>query len=144
MELTDLRNVVLDTAPCIYFLEGSVSDRRRAVMEPLIEAAESGETQVSVSTLSVTELLTGPLRKKDRMAEARTRLFLSELCNLVPADFEVADAAARLRARHRLRTPDALVCATGLVIGADAIVGNDARWKRVADLPYVHLDDIAG
>ena len=144
MELTDLRNVVLDTAPCIYFLEGSVSDRRRAVMDPLIESAESGETQVSVSTLSVTELLTGPLRKKDRMAEARTRLFLSELCNLVPADFEVADAAARLRARHRLRTPDALVCATGLVIGADAIVGNDARWKRVADLPYVHLDDIAG
>jgi len=42
VELTDFRNVVLDTAPCIYFLEGSVSDRRRMLMDPLIESAESG------------------------------------------------------------------------------------------------------
>lgn len=143
MELTSYRNALLDTTACIYFLEASSSDRRRVMLEPLMRAAESGENEVSVSALTVTELLTGPLRAGDRIAEARARLFLYEICSVVPVASDVAEAAARMRARYRLRTPDALVCATGLVMDADAVLGNDARWKRVIEVNYVHLDDFA-
>jgi predicted nucleic acid-binding protein len=48
---------------------------------------------------------------------------------LVPVDLEIATAAAAVRARARLKTPDALIVATALVRGADAIVANDASWK---------------
>jgi len=144
VELTAYERVVFDTTTCIYFLESAPSDRRRLVIEPLVKAAESEETELSVSALTVTELLIGPLRAGNRVAEARARLFLYEICHVVPVEIEIAEAAARIRARHGLRTPDALVCATGLVAGAVAIVGNDARWKRLTEVNYVHLDDVAG
>ena len=132
---------VLDTTSCIYFLEGAPSDRRRSLVQPLVKAAESGDTELLVSALTVTELLTGPIRAGDRVAEARTRLLLYEICRAVPVDVATAEAAARIRAHHGLRTPDAIVCATGLTTGADVVIGNEARWKRVVEVDYVHLDD---
>ncbi|MDQ3963900.1 MAG: PIN domain-containing protein [Actinomycetota bacterium] len=144
MELTAYRNVVLDTSACIYFLEGPASDPRHMLTKPIIRAAEEGEVDVSVSVVSVTELLTGPLRAHDRLAEAHARLLLYEICRVVPMDVQVAEYAARLRVRYGLRTPDAIVCATGVVVHADAVVGNDERWKQVAEIPYRHLDDLVG
>lgn len=144
MELTANRNVVLDTSACIYFLEGPVSDSRHKLMKPIIRAAEDGEVDASVSVVSVTELLTGPLRAHDRLAEAHARLLLYEICRVVPMDVQVAEHAARLRARYSLRTPDAIICATGVVVHADAVVGNDERWKQVVEIHYEHLDDLVG
>lgn len=143
MGLTRYRKVVVDTAPCIYFLEGDPGDRRRALMEPLVRAGESGRTRLLVSTLTASELLTGPLRSGDRPGEAKVKVFVQGLCRAVPVDIEIAEVAARLRARHGLRTPDAIICATGLVEEADVVVGNDSLWKRVDEIRYVHLDDIA-
>ncbi len=133
---------VLDTSTCIYFLEGSRSDARRRLIEPLVAAAEAGDTDLFVSALTVTELLTGPLRSGDLVAEAKARLFLYELCVPVPVDVEAAEAAATIRSTYGLRTPDAIVCATGLITDAEAVIGNDARWKKVKEIPYVHLDDL--
>lgn len=141
MELTELGRVVFDTTACIYFLEGSASDPRRLVVEPTVRAAEAGDTELLISTITVTELLTAPLRTRNRGAEARARLFSYEICRPVPVEVRTAEAAARIRARYRLRTPDAVICATGLNRQADAVVGNDARWKRVTEINYVHVDD---
>lgn len=142
MALSRYRAAVLDTSTCIYFLEGSPSDPRRRLIQPLIRAAEAGETDLFVSALTVTELLTGPLRSRDRTAEAKARLFLYGLCRPVPVDVETAEVAATIRSTYGLRTPDAIVCATGLTTHAEAVIGNDSRWKRVTEVPYVHLDDL--
>jgi predicted nucleic acid-binding protein len=46
---------------------------------------------------------------------------------------DIAETAAELRAHHRaLRLPDAVVIATGDVLGADAVLTGDARWRRVS------------
>jgi predicted nucleic acid-binding protein len=95
-----------------------------------------------VSTVTVMELLVKPLREGDRAAEAAVRLFLEGLCRCVPVGPEVADAAARLRATRGLPAPDALICATGVVEAADAVLGNDHRWKRVTEVRYLHLDEV--
>ena len=44
-------------------------------------------------------------------------------------DFPIAERAAILRARHRLRAADALIIASGLAAGADKIVSNDREWS---------------
>ncbi len=59
-------------------------------------------------------------------------------------DVQLAEHAARLRARYGLRTSDAIICATGIVVHADAVVGNDERWKQVVEIRYEHLDDLVG
>lgn len=142
MELTAYRRVVLDTTACIYFLEGGPDDKRRRLLEPLVRAGEKGKNELLVSALTVTELLTGPLRIGNRIAEARARLFVAELCRIVPVDAAVAEVAAHFRARYGLRTPDALICATGVEEKAEAVIGNDSRWKPLTEINYVHIDDL--
>lgn len=138
--LTEQRRVVFDTTACIYYLERPASDPRCAVLLPVVAAAQAGTVDLMISTVTVTELLTAPLRDGNREAEAAARLFMGLLCTVVPVDLAVAERAAELRAEHGLRTPDALICATALGSAA-AVVGNDLRWKH-AGLPYVHIDDL--
>ncbi|HTY50959.1 MAG TPA: hypothetical protein VMB48_14815 [Steroidobacteraceae bacterium] len=52
-------------------------------------------------------------------------------------------AAAVLRAKHRLRTPDAIQLATGLRAGATLAVINDAAWRRVAGIDVLLLSKLA-
>jgi hypothetical protein len=57
-------------------------------------------------------------------------------------DLAVAERAAAIRAEHRLRTPDAVICATA-VLAAAVVVGNDVRWKWTESLTsYLHIDDM--
>jgi len=55
---------------------------------------------------------------------------------LEPLGEEIAEAAARLRARHGddLLLPDALVVATAVVTKADRLVTTDRRWPSPAKL----------
>ncbi len=59
--------------------------------------------------------------------------FLEGLPNalFVPPSVSIAKVAARLRAVHKLRTPDALLIATALEEGATAFLTNDERLRRV-------------
>lgn len=144
MDLTASRHVVLDTSACIYHLESPVEDPRARVVRPLVERAEQGRLTLAVSSVTVTELLTAPLRRRDQVAEATIRVFLDLLCTVVVLDHALAIRAARVRADTGLRTPDAVICATALHLGTEAVVGNDARWRRVPGLPYQHIDDLTG
>lgn len=142
MDLTTMDRVLLDASACIYYLDRPPDDARRRFVAPVITAAEAGTLDLVISAVTVTELLVAPLRHHDTRSEAAVRLFTGALCRVSPVSEAVADRAARLRAHHHLATPDALVYATGLIEGAEAIVGNDARWKRVGDGRYLHLDDL--
>jgi predicted nucleic acid-binding protein len=62
---------------------------------------------------------------------------------LLPVTRDVVLEAAAVRARYRLRTPDALLLATGLLGGATAAATNDAAWKAVAGLDTRLLSDMA-
>ena len=47
----------------------------------------------------------------------------------LPIDLHVAQEAAALRATHNLKTPDALVIATGIVGQVGHLVTNDKAWR---------------
>jgi predicted nucleic acid-binding protein len=121
------------TIPAALVRLSPAADPRCAVLLPVVAAAQAGTGDLMISTVTVTELLTAPLRDGNREAEAAARLFMGLLCTVVPVDLAVAERAAALRTEHGLRTPDALICATALGSAA-VVVGNDLRWKH-AGLP---------
>jgi predicted nucleic acid-binding protein len=75
------------------------------------------------------ESLIDPARR-GRLDEARDALGALQL-RIVPIDGPLAERAATLRAHERaLRLPDAFVIACGQLLGADAILTADRRWRR--------------
>ena len=99
------------------------------------------------SVLSATELLIRPMRTG--VAEFTfMHTFLTTYPNLtlLPVDLTVATQAATLRAISGIRLPDAIVVASGLLAGCEAIVTNDEEWKRklagtFRDFKWVYLGD---
>jgi predicted nucleic acid-binding protein len=55
---------------------------------------------------------------------------------------EIAERAARLRAEHNLRTPDAIQMATALYAGASFFLTNDADLPDLANLKLSVLDSL--
>jgi predicted nucleic acid-binding protein len=76
------------------------------------------------------ESLVGPARR-GRLAAAKQAID-ALLLDIVPITGQVAEEAAALRAQHpSLRLPDALVVATGSVLGAAVVLTGDARWRQL-------------
>lgn len=114
--------IYLDSCVVIYAVEDP-GPRGEAVRKRL---ARAGDEPVAVSPLVAMECLIGPLRRGDLELESRYRTVLDLFHQLaVPAD--VFERAARLRATHGLRTPDALHLATAQVHGCSALWTNDQR-----------------
>ena len=103
---------------------------------------DAGNTAVT-STLTMTEVLVGPYKADDEQRADALFGLLSQYPHLdwIAPDLEIAEAAARIRGRHRLRTVDALQAATAIHSGATCLVGNDANFRRVTGLEIVLLDD---
>ena len=60
-------------------------------------------------------------------------------------DESVAQRAAALRARHRLKLGDALIVATAIEAGCYGLIGNDELCaRRVVEIPCLYLDAVVG
>ncbi len=96
------------------------------------------------STITLTELLVQPYRDFDERRVDEFYGFLSTFPNLrwVAPNLEIADLAARLRASHRLRTPDALHAATALHAQASGLITNDPVFERVEGFETLVLDQL--
>lgn len=117
----------LDTMVLIYHFEGH--ERFGPPASELLRAAEDGRCRLVVSLLARLELLVVPKRQGREDLCRRYRQLLESFPNLdvVPLDVAVVEIASDLRARHNLRTPDALHLATAVHRAADAFVTEDAR-----------------
>src|SRR5216684_581476 len=80
MEPLDFRNlpedalVLIDSAPIIYFLEGHTKFGPR--FKPLFEAHGTGRLRFAVTTITIAEVLTGPLQAGDDALVQRYRAIL--------------------------------------------------------------------
>ena len=123
--------VIVDTAPLIYLLEDH--PKYASLFEGLFEAADRGHLRVAISTISVAELLVGPLKHGQDALAKRYEKALAGF-DIVPVSTEIAVTAARLRAASGLRLPDALLAATALEIEAVALVTHDRDFSKLAGL----------
>jgi predicted nucleic acid-binding protein len=140
MESVDLEHLpadallLVDSAPVIYLLE----DNRRFAprFRPIFEAHARGLVRIAVTTITVAEVLVGPVQAGDEALLRRYRALLGSW-QVVPLDVDIAESAARLRASLRLRLPDAIQLASALTINAAALVTHDRDFSRVRALPII-------
>jgi predicted nucleic acid-binding protein len=92
----------------------------------------AGRNPAVVSTVTAMELLVPPLRDHDDALYRSVVFFLRHTRNLQMADitFGVAHEAAAVRAQYGLKTPDALIVATGRIRSVRHVVSNDGEWRR--------------
>jgi predicted nucleic acid-binding protein len=124
--------VVLDSDTVIGFLDAgdALHGPADAAIRGLVH-----DHPLLVSAVTYAEVLTGA--RLGHHDEAHARGFFDQLITAVlPADAQVADKAADLRARHRaLRMPDALILATADTNAeVELIVSGDADAARVRGL----------
>lgn len=133
--------VAVDTAAFIYLIEEHPA--YLPIVAPLFAAAAAGERQIITSALTLLEVLVVPLRAGASELAARYEALLtrSRGLRLVDIDAHHLRAAAALRARYGVRTPDALQLAAALSARCEAFVTNDRRLPTIPGLRVVQLDD---
>lgn len=140
--LQDIQHLYIETAPLIYYVEENPI--YVDLMDAVITVVERVPIEAVSSVITLTEVLAQPikLKKAELEWEYRSILMDSGEFSLLPVDTSIADAAANLRARYNLRTPDALHIATAIVVGCDAFLTNDAGFKRVTEINVLVLDEL--
>ena len=121
--------------PSSYFLEGHREFAPRYA--PFLEHAGADDYDLIVTTVTLAEVLTGPLRTGDEALAQRCRSALTAppAWRLVDLTAVVAHRAARIRARSRLRPPDAVQAATALETSSIGLVTRDRDFSSFATLP---------
>lgn len=126
--------LLIDSAPIIYHLERHAEFGPR--FRPVFDAHAERRVRLAITTLAISEVLTGPLQAGDE-ALARRYRSIFESWHTVGLDTDIAAQAARLRASFRLRLPDAVQAASALAINAAALVTNDPIFSRVHALRII-------
>ncbi len=134
------RRIGLDTSVFIYQLEANA--RCVALTDAVFSWIERAGHEAVISTITMTELLVPSYRDKDENRVDAFYGLLSTYPNLrwIAPDLETADLAAKLRAQHRLRTPDALQAATAIRENATGFITNDPVFARIEGFETAVLD----
>lgn len=123
--------LLVDSAPIIHVLEDH--PELASVFRPVFEAHDEGLLRLAVTTVTLAEVLTGPLGARDEVLAERYRATLKSWF-VVDLDAEIAESAARLRAACKLKLADAVQAASALAVGADALVTHDRDFSALRDL----------
>lgn len=126
--------LLIDSAPVIYFLEGHPKLGPR--FKPLFEEHAAGRLRFAVTTITVAEVLTGPLQAGAEELARRYRGILQSW-HVIELGLEIAESAARLRASLRLKLADAVQVASALAVNADALVTHDRDFSRVRSMRVI-------
>ena len=123
--------LLIDSAPIIYVLE----DHREfaAVFRPVFEAHAQHLARFAVTTVTLAEVLSGPLADRNEVLVERYRNTMRSWF-VVDLDAEIAESAARLRATSKLKLADAVQAASALAVGADALITHDRDFSTLEDL----------
>lgn len=125
--------LLVDSAPIIYYLEDHPEFSAR--YEHVFVRAEAGDYELAITTVSLVEVLTGPLRQgnkalADTYREALTSPPSWRVVDLTPA---IAHRAAQIRGQTRLRTPDAIQLASALEISCIGLVTQDRDFRGFSE-----------
>jgi len=123
--------IVLDAAIPIALLDASDlhhSGAQAAVRDHLEEAAD-----FRIPVTAYAEILVGPMKTGARAVTAVDALLADLPVHIEDATPDIAKVASGLRAKHgsKMRLPDAFVCATAEVLGANLILTADTQWPKL-------------
>jgi predicted nucleic acid-binding protein len=136
------KRILIDTSVWIYHFEQHPAFAAAAGL--VIEKLEDGKFRGITSELTLLELTVRPLQlgRQDAADDYETLLTYFPNLQLEPVTRDILLAAAGLRARFRLRTPDSIQLASGLHAGATLAVTNDEAWRNLPVIETLILGDV--
>jgi predicted nucleic acid-binding protein len=135
------KRVGLDTAPLIYFIEENQTYLDATKL--FFESMDRGDFTVITSTVTLLEVLVHPLRRNNTALAAEYRdILLNSKLITVEVSSTIAEQAARLRAVHNIRTPDAIQISAALNAGATHFFTNDIRLPVIPAIETLSLDSL--
>jgi predicted nucleic acid-binding protein len=104
---------------------------------------ETGSIETSTSTLTLIELLVQPYRLKRNDLVFKFYPLLTTYPHLtwIKLTLDIADLAAKLRAEHNLKTPDAIQIASAISSSATGFICNDRAFQKIKDIECLIIDD---
>jgi predicted nucleic acid-binding protein len=140
--LSSVQRLYVETTPLIYYVETNPTYVAR--MDVIIDQIENRPIEAVSSVITLTEVLTQPMRlgRSDIERAYRQILLNSNMFRMMTVTAKIADSAAQLRAQYNLRTPDALHVATAIEASCDALLTNDLTLRRIQGLQMLILDEL--
>jgi len=132
----------LDTNLFIYAFEQH--PQYGETVKVILEEVEEGTVAAFTSTITLTEILTKPIREGNETLEKRYRLLFTHFPNLtvVPVNVNVAERAAYLRGKYGLKMPDALIVASAIVSEVDLFITNDQRLAQLTEIRTLTIQEL--
>ncbi|MEG6567978.1 PIN domain-containing protein [Thermoanaerobacterium saccharolyticum] len=93
------------------------------------------------SSLIYTEVLSKPLKEGNTTIADYCLLHFPNL-TIKDVDKDIAIISAKLRAKYKIRTPDAIFIATGIAENADTFITNDDQLKNIKEIKITLLNQI--
>jgi predicted nucleic acid-binding protein len=136
------QKVYLDTNIFIYALEAM--EPWATLLREIFASLEVGEWHGVTSSLSIAECLVKPfdMERNDMVLAYRQALSPSQYLHIAPLREEILVAAARLRATHKFKLPDAIHIATALDQGCTVMLTNDTQFRKVPGIQCILLSDL--
>ena len=143
MDMVKGKRIFIDTAPLIYYIEDSHKSYSK-ILDILFEMNSKMQALLTTSTISLLEVLVIPLRTGNfELAEKyKSLLCQSDTFKMWNVNAEISAKAAELRAKYRLKTPDAIQVATAICRFSDYFFTNDKQLKIVSELDLLILDEL--
>lgn len=128
-----------DACAAIYFVDNNEPWVEKVIS--LVKQLDDGSGH-AVSQLSLLECRVKPLREQNAAVLAAYDRFFSRNDLLqVPLNKQIVLEAARIRAAHNLKTPDALQAASAISLPGEVLfLTNDPHFARVPGLDVVLIE----
>ncbi len=138
-QIPDQSLVTIDTAPVIYLLEDNPDFLKKFL--PLFERIENGALTGVISVVTLSEILSGPLRNGNEiLADHYYRaLTASQNWRVKEMDAELSFIAARIRSKYNLKLPDAIQVATAIQSQSFALITHDRDFKSLQEIKILGI-----
>lgn len=132
--------VYVDTPPLIYYIEKN--RKYFDLVREIFESNDRGDFLFVTSSITVAEILSFPNTQQDKeLLKIYDQVFQSSRTLLVlPVGFNEARTAGMLRAKHTLKTPDALHLATAMEYKVDYFLTNDFDFSETEPINIINLE----
>jgi predicted nucleic acid-binding protein len=136
------QKIALDTNLFIYLIEKN--SNYFSTVKSLFDRIQKGQLIGVTSSLIYTEVLSNPLKEGNTTIADKYNILLATFPNLIikDVDKDIAIISAKLRAKYKIKTPDAIFIATGIAENANTFITNDDQLKNIEEIKITLLNHI--
>ena len=120
--------IVVDSGVIIGALDSGDAHHNAAVAA-LSDVVGSGSV-LGLPAIALAEVMVGPESRSRRAVEIAQAFLQALPAPTIDLTSDMAQRAAKLRARRGLALPDALIVATAIEAGADRLITTDRGWPQ--------------